>query len=304
MVTIIISSWKEVKTIPKCIKAISENIKGIDSIIEVIQVSPDDDTLRAGKLAAKKYKIDKIFKQIKDKGIGKPAGLNMAISAAKGDILIQTDGDTYLGKESIAHLLKPLSNPKVGVVTGRPVSQNHINTFFGYIHTLAFDVAHMQRMNNIDIDNIFNKFLTASGYLMAFRKKVKPIPNNALDDVTLSLDLHKQGYLMAYSPLSEVFVKGPMNLKDYMKQKVRNIKGALEMEKYYISEDKRLRNMKSELKLIPYILTHPRNIKSFVYMIMSAFLRLYLWVYIKISLGVLKKSASTDKGWDRIESTK
>lgn len=300
MVTIIISSWKEVNTIPKCIKEVSKNIKYNPNLFEIIQVSPDEDTLKAGLRASKKYCVEKIFRQIKDDGVGKPAGLNLAMKSAKGSIIIQTDGDTYLGAKSIENMLRFFKNKNIGVVTGRPISQNSTDTFFGYIHTLGFDVAHKQRMQNINDESIFQKFLTASGYLMAFRNEVDPMPNNVLDDIYISLELYKKGYSMAYSPLSTVYVKGPANFKDYIKQKSRNIKGALQMEKDYIKEEKRLRNIKEEIKLIPYIITHPKNIKSFIFMIMSGFLRLYLWIYINI----LKNNASTDKGWERIESTK
>ncbi len=48
MVSIIITSFKEPKTIEKCIKSVANsNYSGIKEPFEVIQVSPDKETLEA-----------------------------------------------------------------------------------------------------------------------------------------------------------------------------------------------------------------------------------------------------------------
>lgn len=112
MITVIITSWREPKTIGKCIECIA-NIKysGLKRPFEIIQVSPDQETLNAGRNTANKLKLSTTeYRQIKDPQKGKPYALTLAIQEAKGDILIFTDGDTYFEKDSVKYLLEPFEN--------------------------------------------------------------------------------------------------------------------------------------------------------------------------------------------------
>ena len=70
MLSIIITSYKEAKTIGRAIESfVNQNIKDYELLI----LAPDKETLDA----AKKYKKVKV---IRDKGNGKPAALNLAFS--------------------------------------------------------------------------------------------------------------------------------------------------------------------------------------------------------------------------------
>ena len=115
MISVIIASFKEPKTIGRCISSIvNRKYSGIPTSFEIIQVSPDEETLNAGKKEAKKYRLGKKYIQIKDPKKGKPYALRMAFKQAKGDIFILTDGDTYFEKDAIKKLLEPFEDKKVG----------------------------------------------------------------------------------------------------------------------------------------------------------------------------------------------
>ncbi|HVX92848.1 MAG TPA: glycosyltransferase, partial [Candidatus Dojkabacteria bacterium] len=122
LISIIIVGFKEPRTIGDCIKAIAKrSYSGIPANFELIQVSPDDETLKAGKKAAQALRLGNKFKQIVDPRHGKPYALKLAFKKAKGSILLLTDGDTKFSKGSVKNLLNPLlTNEKVGGVTGRP----------------------------------------------------------------------------------------------------------------------------------------------------------------------------------------
>ena len=54
MISVIIASFKEPKTIGRCISSIvNRKYSGIPTSFEIIQVSPDEETLNAGKKEAK-----------------------------------------------------------------------------------------------------------------------------------------------------------------------------------------------------------------------------------------------------------
>ena len=60
MLSIIITSFKEPKSIGKCIKSIAtKEYSGIETPFEILQVSPDKETLQAGKKASNELNLSK-----------------------------------------------------------------------------------------------------------------------------------------------------------------------------------------------------------------------------------------------------
>ena len=119
MISVIIASFKEPKTIGRCISCIAnKKYSGIPNDFEIIQVSPDSATLNAGRKEANKYKLGKRYIQIKDPRKGKPYALRMAFKKAKGDILILTDGDTILIETVFLNYLSHLKTRKLEVLVG------------------------------------------------------------------------------------------------------------------------------------------------------------------------------------------
>jgi cellulose synthase/poly-beta-1,6-N-acetylglucosamine synthase-like glycosyltransferase len=132
MISIIITSWKESKTIGKAIECIAKSTySGIPKDFQIIQVSPDKETLDAGNLKAKELGIEKNYLQLKDPQKGKPIALNMALKMTKGEIILLTDGDVYWGENAVKEMIDAFQNKSIGGVTGRPVAVNNRNTQFG-----------------------------------------------------------------------------------------------------------------------------------------------------------------------------
>ena len=107
MLTIILTTYKEPRTIGKAIEQILANTLPED--YEILVTAPDDETLDVAKQYAEK---NPKIKTIKDAGQGKPSALNMVFEKAKGDILVLTDGDVYISENSIPELLKHFQDPK------------------------------------------------------------------------------------------------------------------------------------------------------------------------------------------------
>jgi cellulose synthase/poly-beta-1,6-N-acetylglucosamine synthase-like glycosyltransferase len=280
---------------------IQETLKSIISqkIIEkeILVAAPDKETQDIVREFAKKTKTN--IKIIADAGKGKPAALNLCFNEAKGDTLVLTDGDVILDENAIIELLKPFSDPKVGVVSGRPISVNSRNKFFGYISHLLTDVgAHQTRLNKKEK----NKFMVCSGYLMALRKNiVKKIPENSLaDDAVMSHLVYEAGYKTDYAPNAKVYVKYPTNLKDWIKQKRRSTAGYPQLD-YLIKGKERMRDFKQESLGIFKIFFYPRNFKEFIWTCALIFLRLYLWLIVFYEIRIKKSGMEL---WQRVESTK
>lgn len=293
MISIIVTTYKD--------PLIQETLKSIISqkIIEkeILVAAPDKETQDIVREFAKKTKTN--IKIIADAGKGKPAALNLCFNEAKGDTLVLTDGDVILDENAIIELLKPFSDPKVGVVSGRPISVNSRNKFFGYISHLLTDVgAHQTRLNKKEK----NKFMVCSGYLMALRKNiVKKIPENSLaDDAVMSHLVYEAGYKTDYAPNAKVYVKYPTNLKDWIKQKRRSTAGYPQLD-YLIKGKERMRDFKQESLGIFKIFFYPRNFKEFIWTCALIFLRLYLWLIVFYEIRIKKSGMEL---WQRVESTK
>jgi|WetSurMetagenome_2_1015567.scaffolds.fasta_scaffold225333_1 poly-beta-1,6-N-acetyl-D-glucosamine synthase len=290
MISVIITSYKEPKTIGKAIEQVlKNNLKDY----EVLVVAPDNETLDAAGIYAKK---NKKIKLIKDKGEGKPASLNLAFEKAKGDILILTDGDVFVNEDSINPLLDWFKDEKLGAVTGRTIATDNKNTLLGYWAHLLNDAATIQRQERCKK----NKFIFCSGYLFAMRKTLAiQMPKNILDDAYLSSVIWKKGYKIGYEEKSVVYIKNPLNFKDWILQKRRNTAGHKQIAK--LVEIPMMKSFKNEVLGTFSILKYPQTIKEFFYTSLLFPARLYIWALAFYDQA--KKKTSKDL-WKRIESTK
>ncbi len=287
MISILITSFKEEKTIAKAINSFKKQ-KGE---YEIIVAAPDNETLKQ----AKKLNV----KTIKDPGKGKPHALNILIKKAKGDILIFTDGDVYSSSNSIKELTEPFKNKKIGAVTARPISLDNRKTMLGYWSHLLTDIgAHRTRLRRVKK----GKFILCSGYLFAIRNIIKNIPEDALsEDAVISHLIWKRGYKIAYAPKALVYVKYPKNLKDWFIQKRRSTGGYNQINKY-IKNPQRMRSFWRELIYSYQAWLYPKNIREVFYTISLYFVKLYLWTKIFIDLNIRKKPLK--EIWKRATSTK
>lgn len=312
MVSVIISSWKEPKTIAKAIECIANaKYSGIPENFEVVQVSPDKETLDAGLRQAQKMKLGEKFRQIKDPLKGKPFALEMTFKKVKGDLVILTDGDVFFEKSAVKKLLFPFKDPKIWGVSGRPKSSDPRNYMMGYWGHLLTDAADHRRrsvMNKVD-DGYYvsgKSFFPMSGYIHAVRREALDThPGSLAEDAYISYQIRNKGYEIAYVPQAVAYVKFPTNLKDYYLQKVRSAGGYMHLKKFNaMKRDKQTRSLFIEIPYTFYALfQHPKNLKEFWWALVMHPVRLYMWIVIFWRRIVLRQGMPK-KGWERIESTK
>ena len=291
MISIIITAYKEEKTIKKTIDSIEDQKFEKH---ETIVIAPDNGTLN---VARKLKKTNPNLRVIKDSGDGKPLALNLAVSKSQGDILILTDGDVYLGKNSIDHLIKPFKNPKIGAVTGRPISEDSKKNMFGFWGHILSDTAHERRKKAKKNQKRF----FCSGYLFAIRKKLFPSLKEELlsEDGYISHKVYLKGYKIDYSPESIVYIKYPTNFKDWINQKKRSAGGYNQIKKM---EGVEIRSFKKESMGSFKLLRYPGNLREFSYLFKLFIARIYLWYVIYRDINIKKKTHK--ELWVRIESTK
>lgn len=284
MISIIITSYNEPKTIGKAIKSfLNQNIK---EEYEIIVSAPDKKTQEV----AKKYKKVKLFK---DPGKGKSLALNLLLPKLKGRIIILTDGDVYVSKNSVNEILKIFEDKKVGAVSGRVIPQNKRNNLFGFWSHLLCHAAHKLREDR----NKKDAFLECTGYLWAFRNNIRWFPKDVAEDTIIPIFLWQAGWKIKYAEKAKVYVKYPNNLNDFIKQKTRTAKAHKNIGKY-ANEIPRMKTFFNEVAGSFIVLTYPITLKEFWYTLLLFPARLYIWL-----IAYFKRENYQD-GWERVESTK
>ncbi len=288
MISVIITAFKEQKTIRKAVDAFLKQVGRKD---EIIVTAPDKETIdAAGKIKDKRIKI------MKDEGKGKPAALNLAVSKAKGEILILTDGDVYVSETAVKDIILKFDE-KTGAVSGRPVSVNDRKNKYGYWAYLLTEVAHNRRRKALKME----RRLFFSGYLFGIRKSLFPKLHEELlsEDGFVSHHVYVNRYKIDYADKAEVYVKYPDNFRDWIKQKKRSAGGYNQIK---IADRVEIRSFRKESSGFMELFKYVKSFKEFIWLIELFIARIYLWGVIYRDVNLKKKSR--EEIWKRVESTK
>lgn len=311
--TVILTAYKEANTVAKAVRCICDvKYSGYKDAFQLITVIPDKETLKEAQKEIKKH-TNIYWTSIVDPGKGKPTALNLALKKSKGKIIALTDGDVYLGEQSIKLLVDAFKNPKVMGSTGRPVSADKKNNFFGYISHLLADAAHHKRLTTLKgirsgRSRVFvgskSNFFALSGYAMAMRNFQLQLPEDTLvDDAYLSYVLLSKGGKLEYIPEARVYVNYPTNIKDWYKQKLRAVGGYVQLWKFgVIKKNTKVRNFWKELEYFWFPIKYAKSFKEYFWSIALYPMRLFMWLIIFYQQRIRKKSF--DEIWVRVESTK
>lgn len=294
MIDIIITSYNEPKATLRAVNTFLE--QDVNHKFHVIVVDPFQEV---GDFLKKEVK-DKRFNFFLDPGEGKSYALKLLFqeynSNNKEDIFILTDGDVYVSDNTISEIVKAFENPEIGCVTGKPVSIDPRNTKFGYWSHFLLDGIHNARKKLSSQENFFE----CSGYLFAIRKGViKEFPLETSEDCIIPYLFWNKGYKIKYLPNVEVYVKNPNNWKDWINQKIRNVKGH-ENLRNIAPNIPRTKSLFNEIKNGWYYLFYfPKNAKEFFWTTQLYFARLYL--YYKAFKDIRQNKTYQD-GWREVET--
>jgi len=298
MIDIIITSYNEPKATLRAVKAFLNQ-----KIVEDFRITVVDPFPEVGDFLKKHIK-SKNFVFYPDPGEGKSYALNLLFqeyaSNNKNDLFILTDGDVHVSENCVKEILKAFKDKKVGCITGKPVSVDSRDTKYGYWSHLLFDgIDRVRKKLSKE-----KKFFECSGYLFAIRKNViLDFPLEASEDSIIPYLFWEKGYKIAYVPKAEVYVKNPSNFRDWINQKIRNIKGHENLNKIAPNMP-RTKSFFNEIKEgALFALVYPKNLKECWWTKQLFLARIY--VYLK-AFTELKKKKSYADGWreTEISSTK
>jgi len=293
-VSIIVTTFQEARSITCAIQALLN--QALPCPYELVVVSPDDETCAVVESMATAHAEIRL---IRDRGIGKPAALNLAMTLARGDVVVLTDGDVFVAPGAIRALLSPLRDPSIGVVSGRPVSLNPRSTMLGYWSHLLVDAgAHQQRTNRA----LSRQFFECSGYLYAFHRSLySPIPEDTLaEDGLISHLIWEKGLLTAYAPDAIVYVKYPTTYGDWIRQKTRTAGGYAQS---YLRGAGGMKSFRAEAAQGAWAaIRYAQSARELAWTMILFLARIHVWLRVWWDVRLRKRPFSSI--WQRIHSTK
>lgn len=295
--SVIITAFREPETIGPAIEAL---LPQLPEQAEILVVCPDPETIGVIDQYAAQHPV---VRHVADPQRGKPTAVNAGLDAADGDIVVLSDGDVLIDSEALPPLLAPFDDPKVGAVTGHPISVNPRDDILGYWSHLLTDGIHRIRLaRDRATDRGQARFLLCSGYLCAFRNTlVDRVPEDALaEDAVISHRIAQQGVRIRYAPDAHVYVRYPTTYSDWLRQKVRSAGGYT--QNYVRQSPFRMRSAWLEAANAWVALRYPRNLREFFWTLLLFGARIHVWLLVLIKVRLLRRPFDTL--WRRVESTK
>ncbi|MCG6550684.1 MAG: glycosyltransferase [Candidatus Magnetominusculus sp. LBB02] len=139
-----------------------------------------------------------------DEHIGKYAGMNKAVEAAKGQILVFSDADALISKDAIPTLLRHFSDGCIGGVSGRSIIGDSGNLKEAQRFYINFDSV-IKTM-----ESLTGSISSNNGKLYAVRKSLyQPVPASVTDDSFVQLVVVRQGRRFVFEQYATAAISTP-----------------------------------------------------------------------------------------------
>ncbi len=155
---------------------------------------------------------------IQEKREGKASAINLFLKQAHSPVVVLIGADVIPEVSALEYLCAPLQDPKIGMVGGRSQPVNDRSSFMGY-------AVHLLWRLHDRLARIHPKL----GEVIAFRNVISGIPtDSAVDEISIQALISQLGYQLIYEPACIVYNKGPLTIRDFLKQRRRIYAGHLQ----------------------------------------------------------------------------
>ena len=214
-----IMAYNEEANIERTLRAILDQQSLTTRIEEVIVVASGctDHTVPLVDMIARQE--PKVSLYVQEKREGKASAINLFLKQATSQVVVLLGADVIPEASALENLCAPFKDPTIGMVGGRPVPVNDPSTFMGHaIHLLW-------RLHD-RVARVSPKL----GEIIAFRNVISGIPiNSAVDEISIQALISQLGYQLIYEPACVVYNKGPLSIRDFLKQRRRIYAGHLKV---------------------------------------------------------------------------
>src|SRR6266849_4398848 len=158
---------------------------------------------------------------VQERREGKASAINLFLKQATSPIVVLIGADVIPETSAMEYLCAPFKDPSIGMVGGRPVPVNDPSTFMGH-------AVHLLWRLHDGVARIHPKL----GEVIAFRNVISGIPtDSAVDEISIQALISQLGFRLIYRPECVVYNKGPLTVRDFLKQRRRIYAGHLKVLK-------------------------------------------------------------------------
>ncbi|MEJ2375485.1 MAG: glycosyltransferase [Pseudolabrys sp.] len=218
-ISVIIVGHNEAHSVERCVRSLREQSI---SDLEIVVVS-DGSSDRMAEVAARLAKLGLVDQALStDLRGGKPSGLNLAIAAARGDLIVIVDCDCSFDRFAIENLVKYFNDPSVGGVSGDIVPRNGDATLTARFQEIEylFSLSVSKR-----IGATLNQVVCISGAFGAFRREalecIGAFDPGGGEDLDLTLRLRAKGWVVAFAEDAICYTDVPTRLWSLIRQRLR-----------------------------------------------------------------------------------
>ena len=225
-VTIIVPAYNEERVIAATIRSLLNQVYGGELNIVVVDDGSPDDTYG---VVMREFGDDPHVTVFRKENGGKATALNFGIARARGEIIVCLDADTQFTPSTVARLVAPLSDPKVGAVAG--------NAKVGNRHNLVTRWQALEYVTSQNLERrafaVLNAITIVPGAVGAWRKSYVQAVGGFSDD-TLAEDqdltwaLGEEGVRVTYADDAIAYTEAPDTLKTLIRQRFRWSFGTLQ----------------------------------------------------------------------------
>lgn len=162
-----------------------------------------------------------------DKRNGKIGAMNRGMDFVKTPIVIFSDANTNLGKESVRRIVNLFSNPVVGCVSGeKRIVEKESDVASGAGEGIYWKYESTLKKWDAELYSVVG----AAGELFAIRTELyrHVEKDTLLDDFIISLRVAQDGYTIQYDPEAYAIETASANVKEELKRKIRISAGGIQ----------------------------------------------------------------------------
>jgi poly-beta-1,6-N-acetyl-D-glucosamine synthase len=214
-VTLVVSAFNEERWLPQKI----ENCLSLDYPVDKLKIVfiTDGSTDSSNSILGSNSKIELLYERERR---GKTCAINRVMQQVQTPIVIFSDANTFLGKDSIKQIVKYYEDKGVGGVAGeKKVEHAYNGSAIGLGEGLYWKYESALK----ELDSDFNTVVGAAGELFSMRTELfEPLPEDIIvDDFMLSMSICMKGFKVAYEPNAFATETPSLNLKEERKRRVR-----------------------------------------------------------------------------------
>jgi cellulose synthase/poly-beta-1,6-N-acetylglucosamine synthase-like glycosyltransferase len=222
-VTVVIAAFNETTRIAARIRNLIASDYSPENIeIIVVSDASTDDTVQQIRALSE----SRVHALAQTQRSGKAAGLNVGVTAARGEIIVFADVRQQFAPDAIRQLVRHFANPRIGAVSGE-LEIAGADSSVGRGVDAYWRLEKFIRMNEARRDSCIG----CTGAIYAIRRRLfQPLPaDTILDDVVVPMQIASQGFRVAFEPAALAFDPQPLEPAVERVRKQRTLAGNYQM---------------------------------------------------------------------------